>query len=284
MKVLVTGAGGMVGQAVVAHLQAHGDEVFPHTHQTLDITDAGAVGECFERESPEVVINCAAWTDVDGCESDHRRAYAVNTRGPETLAYYSRIVKASLITLSTDYVFDGEKEGFYTQRDDPNPKSVYGSVKLNGERNAQAVCARTIVVRTGWVFGPGGRNFLSTVIERARRNEPLTAISDAYGTPTYSKDLAARLRELAELDLPGLYHVVNGGEGTSFEEFARVALRAGGCESATIQSVSVDSLSRPAPRPRNSRLRCLVSEAIGLKPLPHWQEAVSDFAALTQHQ
>lgn len=281
MKVLVAGAKGMVGQAVVSHLTAHGDEVFAHHHQSLDITDPGAVKTCLERELPEVVINCAAWTDVDGCESDHGRAYAVNTRGPETLAYYSRIIKASFITLSTDYVFDGEKEGFYTQRDDPNPKSVYGGVKLNGERNAQAVCARTIVARTGWVFGPGGRNFLSTVIERARRGESLTAIHDAYGTPTYSKHLAARLRELAVLDLPGLYHVVNGGEGTSFEEFARVALEAGGCASATLQSVSMDSLSRPAPRPRNSRLRCLVSEAIGLKPLPHWQEAVRDFAGLT---
>lgn len=281
MKVLVAGAGGMVGQAVVAHLKAHGDEVFAHHHESLDITDPGAIKTCFERERPEVVINCAAWTDVDGCERDHRRAYAVNTRGPEQLAYYSRIIKASFITLSTDYVFDGEKEGFYTQRDDPNPKSVYGSVKLNGERNAQAACARTIVVRTGWVFGPGGRNFLSTIIEKARHGLPLTAIRDAYGTPTYSKDLAARLYDLAQLDLPGLYHVVNSGEGASFEEFARVALEAGGCESATIQSISMDSLSRPAPRPRNSRLRCLISEAIGLKPLPHWQEAVRDFAGVT---
>ena len=282
MKVLVAGASGMVGQAVVAHLQAQGDEVFPHNHKSLDITDIGAVKACLERELPEVVINCAAWTDVDGCESDPARAYKVNTRGPETLAYYSRIIKASLLTLSTDYVFDGEKEGFYTQRDDPNPKSVYGSVKLNGERNAQAASARTIIVRTGWVFGPGGRNFLSTVIERGRRGERLTAIHDAYGTPTYTKHLAARLRELAQLDLPGLYHVVNSGEGTSFEEFARFALDAGGCVGAIVQSVSMDSLSRPAPRPRNSRLRCLISEALGLKPLPHWKEAVSEFAAFTQ--
>jgi dTDP-4-dehydrorhamnose reductase len=284
LKVLVTGAHGMVGQAVVKYFKARSDEVFAHDHRSLDITDAARIEACFESERPEVVINCAAWTDVDGCESDSKRAYEVNARAPERLAAYSRRINALFITISTDYVFDGAKEGFYTQRDDPDPKSVYGASKLEGERRASAASARTIVVRTGWVFGLGGRNFLSTIIERARRGLPLTAISDAYGTPTYSKDLAARLYELAELDLPVLYHVVNGGEGTSFEEFARFALEAGGCESATLQSVSMDSLRRPAPRPRNSRLRCLVSEAIGLKPLPHWKDAVSDFAASTQHQ
>jgi dTDP-4-dehydrorhamnose reductase len=274
----------MLGQAVVEYFEAQRDEVFAHDHRSLDITDEARVEACFERERPEVVINCAAWTDVDGCESDAVRAYEVNARAPERLAAQSRRIRASFITISTDYVFDGAKEGFYTQRDDPDPKSVYGASKLEGERRALAASARTIVVRTGWVFGPGGRNFLSTVIERARRNEPLTAICDAYGTPTYSKHLAARLRELAALDLPGLYHVVNSGEGTSFEEFARVALEAGGCRSAAIRSVSMDSLSRPAPRPRNSRLRCLVSEAIGLKALPDWRDAVSHFAAITQHQ
>jgi dTDP-4-dehydrorhamnose reductase len=270
----------MVGQAVAAHFKAQGDEVFAHDRLSLDITDGASVEACFEREIPEVVVNCAAWTDVDGCEFDHARAYEVNSHAPERLALNSRRIGASLITISTDYVFDGTKEGFYTQRDDPNPTSVYAASKLDGERRAQAASARTIVVRTGWVFGTGGRNFLSTVIERARRGEDFVAIRDAYGTPTYAKDLAARLRELAERDLPGLYHVVGGGEGASFEEFARVALEAAGVERCAIQGVSMDSLSRPAPRPRNSRLRCLVSAAIGLQPLPHWQDALGDFAAI----
>ena len=280
MRVLVAGARGMVGQALVEYLKAHGDHVFAHDHRSLDITDAEALEACFEQERPEVVINCAAWTDVDGCELDHLKAERVNARGPELLAINSRRVGASLVTISTDYVFDGTKDGFYTQRDDPNPESFYGVSKLDGERRASAANARTIVVRTGWIFGVGGRNFLSTVIERARQGQQLSAIRDAFGTPTYSKDLAARLRELAGLDLPGVYHVVNSGEGTSYEGFARVALEAGGCDSATIESVSMDSLSRPAPRPRNSRLRCLVSEAIGLKPLPGWRDALTDFASV----
>jgi dTDP-4-dehydrorhamnose reductase len=279
MKVLVTGAGGMVGRAVVEHLAAQADEVSAHTHQSLDIADERAVISAVERERPEVIINCAAWTDVDGCEQDRERAFAANARGPEILAKGARHVQAGLVTISTDYVFDGAKDGFYTQRDEPNPTSVYGAAKLDGERRAQSACARTIVVRTGWIFGRGGRNFLSRVIELAAQNGHLKAISDAWGTPTYAADLAKRLRRLAELDLPGIYHVVNSGEGASYEEFARRALAAAGQEQAPIESVLTDSLRRPAPRPRNSRLRCVLSEAIGLEPLPDWQLALQEFVA-----
>jgi dTDP-4-dehydrorhamnose reductase len=275
---MVIGAGGMVGHAVVDLCSARGDEVIAHTHQTLDITDAEAVGAAFKHDAPEVVINCAAWTDVDGCQLDPQRAHEVNARAVETLAINSRNCRASFITISTDFVFDGTKDGFYTQRDDPNPLSIYGVSKLQGERAAQVAYARTIVVRTGWIYGTGGRNFLSSIIERARRGEHLKVISDAYGTPTYAADLASRLRELAQLDLPGVYHVVNRGEGASYEDFTIAALKAADCEAAEIEIVSMDTLQRPAPRPRNSRLRCLLSEAIGLAPLPHWESALKVFA------
>ena len=279
MKVLVTGANGMVGRATIKHCAARGDEVFAHDHQSLDITDEANVRETFARERPDAVINCAAWTDVDACESDAERAYRVNARAPELLAASCRRVGAALVTISTDYIFDGTKEGFYTQRDDPNPASVYGAAKLQGERLAQAASARTTVVRTGWIFGRGGTNFLATVIERARRGERLKAISDMYGTPTYAKDLAVRLRALAELDLPGVYHVINGGAGTSFEEFARAAVEVSGCKGVELECVSASSLRRSAPRPINSCLRCLISEAVGLAPMRDWREALADFAA-----
>jgi dTDP-4-dehydrorhamnose reductase len=268
----------MMGRAVIEHCARLGDDVLAHNRHSLDITNRAHVGEIFRRDRPEVVINCAAWTDVDGCESDPERAFAVNARGVETLAASSREQAARFITISTDFVFDGTKKGFYTQRDDPNPLSVYGNSKLQGERAAQLAYARTVVVRTGWIFGTGGRNFLSVVIERARRGEPLKAISDAYGTPTFALDLAARLRELAQLDLPGIYHVVNGGAGASYEEFTRAALRVARCQAAKIESVSMDTLHRPAPRPRNSRLRCLLSEAVGLPALPGWESALAVFA------
>jgi dTDP-4-dehydrorhamnose reductase len=276
----VTGAGGMVGRAVVEYCGSLGDLVFPHNHQSLDITNFEHLIQVLQRDRPEALINCAAWTDVDGCERDKERAFAANAHGPENLAKASSEIGALPITISTDYVFDGEKEGFYTQRDQPSPQSVYGVAKLEGERRAQSACARTIVVRTGFVFGPGGTNFLSTIVERASRGEKLKAIADSYGTPTYSRDLAVRLRELAQLDLPGIFQVVNAGQGASYEAFARSALDFAGYSSTNLESVATDSLQRSAPRPRNSRLRCLLSEAIGLTPLPVWTDSLKDFVTL----
>lgn len=279
MRVLVTGAGGMVGRAVCEHCIAAGDQVLAYDHKTLDISDRDRVRQVFQNDRPEVVINCAAWTDVDGCEIDREHAFAANARGPENLATASREIEAGLVTISTDYVFDGRKQGFYTQRDEPNPVSIYGASKLEGERKAQLANARTIVVRTGFIFGRGGRNFLSTVVESARREGPLKAIGDAWGTPTYAPDLASRLREVANLDLPGVFHVVNSGLGASYEEFARAALEAAGCDQTKVETITMESLNRPAPRPSNSRLRCLISEAIGLAPLPHWRDALPGFVA-----
>lgn len=276
-KILITGAGGLVGKASIEHCLANGDQVVGFDHQSLDIGEFGKVEAVIASERPDAVINCAAWTDVDGCESDPAKAERVNAVGPENLARACRHASAVLLTISTDYVFDGVKEGFYTQRDQPRPLNVYGRFKLEGERISQAEHARTIVVRSGYIFGPGGRNFLSTVVERAKRGEKLKAIDDCWGTPTYARDLAVRLRELVELDLPGVFHVVSAGEGASFETFTREAIKLARCEPALVEPVSMDSLPRPAPRPRNSKMKCLLSEAIGLPPLPHWQEGLAHF-------
>ena len=276
MKVLVTGSAGLVGRAVSEHCASEGDNVFAFDHRSLDISDAAVVSATFNQTKPELVINCAAWTDVDGCESDAAHAERANALGPELLANACREIDALLITISTDYVFDGTKQDFYTQRDQPNPLSVYGQSKLAGERRAQATWARTIVIRSGYIFGNNGTNFLSTVLARAARNEPLKAISDMVGTPTYAPDLARRLRELAVLDLPGIFHVVNGGNGASFETFARTTLEIAGL-STPLETVSVEDLHRPAPRPRDSRLRCLWSEHLSLTPMRHWTDALHSF-------
>lgn len=286
MKILIAGANGMVGRACTVHGATLSHEIHAHTRRTLDIADSSNVREVFERERPDAVINCAAWTDVDGCEKDAARAFLQNAEAVENLAVCCRTVGASLITISTDYVFDGTKEGFYTQRDDPNPQSIYGVAKLDGERRAAAVNARTMIVRSGWIFGAHGRNFLSKVVPYARDAEQagkrLQAINNSFGTPTFADDLAARLFELAERDLPGFYHVTNAGAGASFYEFARHAFDAAQLQDVQIDAVSMDDLNRPAPRPRNSRMRCLLSEAIGLAPLPHWEDALRRFINLSR--
>jgi dTDP-4-dehydrorhamnose reductase len=277
---MVTGAGGLVGRAVVSHCTSQGDRISALDHRGLDIADESKVDAVFDRERPDVVINCGAWTDVDGCELAPERAQNVNARGPELLALGCRRAGALLITISTDYVFDGEKDGFYTQRDQPNPQSVYAVSKLEGERRAQLAWARTIIVRSGYIFGTDGKNFLSSILGRARRGERLLAINDMFGTPTYAPHLAGQIHRLAQLDLPGTYHLVNAGEGCTFEGFARTAFEIANLDPGLLESVSMKALKRPAPRPRNSKLRCLLSEAIGLNPLPSWQDALRDFASV----
>ena len=262
---------------MVSHAIAKGEPVAAYNHTELDITDEAAIDKAFHSSCPDVVINCAAWTDVDGCEFDHERAIAANARGPELLALACRDADALLITISTDYVFDGTKDGFYTQLDQPNPISVYGESKLAGEVRAKAAWDRTVIVRSGYIFGPGGTNFLSTLISRARQGERLTAISDMAGTPTFSIDLAARIYDFACLNHPEIYHVVNDGDGVTFAGFALKALEMAGLNAELVSPISLESLARPAKRPRNSRLRCLVSDELGLKPLPLWQEALARF-------
>ena len=277
MRVLITGAKGLVGSALHRHCAAGGDEVLAYDHAGLDISIADEVQRCVRNDRPEVVINCAAWTDVDGCERNPDKAYAVNAFGPENLARASREVEAEFVTISTDYVFDGEKGAPYTQEDKPRPISVYGEAKLDGERRSQREYDRTLIVRTGFIFGMGGKNFLSRVVDLAREGKQLFAISDATGTPTYARDLAARLRELAVLGRPGIFHVVNAGPGATYEQFSRAALRFAGLDDAILKVVSMKSLTRPAPRPIDSRLECLLSKVIGLPDLPAWEDGLRRF-------
>lgn len=279
MKILITGAAGLVGRALTSYCMARGDLVFALNRTDLDIADKQSVEIVLSRARPEVVINCAAWTDVDGCELDPVRATRANADGPAFLALACTNIGALFITISTDYVFDGKKEGFYTQRDQPRPQSVYAVSKLDGERRAQTASARTIVVRSGYIFGSGGKNFLSTVLTRARRGERLRVITDCTGTPTYAVDLAEQLYRLAQIDLPGIYHIVNSGGGASFESFARALFAAANLDDRLLEPIKLDDFKRPATRPRNSKLRCLLSEAIKLQVLPCLDDAIHRFVA-----
>jgi dTDP-4-dehydrorhamnose reductase len=277
MKILITGANGMVARATIDYCRRAGDEVVAVTRQQLDISDRSAVFDFFESEKPEAVINCAAYTDVDGAQSDADACYKANAFGVENLALTSKKIDAAFVTISTDYVFDGLKSDFYTQRDTPNPRGVYAESKLDGEIRARNAYARSIIVRSGWIYGAGGTNFLSVMHRLLAEGKTIKAIFDSYGTPTYAVDLARRLRELAELDLPGVYHVTNSGNGTSYEGFAREVCEIRDFDVALLESVSVSDLKRPAPRPVSSKLACLISEKLGLAPLQNWEKALAEF-------
>lgn len=277
MKVLITGANGMVARACIKHCQSIGDEIVALTRQELDIGDAQQIEEVFEREKLEAVINCAAFTDVDGAESKREASFQANAIGVGNLAAAAKKFDAAFVTISTDYVFDGANLGFYTQRDTPQPISFYGESKLEGEIRARNAYARTIIVRSGWIYGENGTNFLSVMNKLLADGKPIKVIANAYGTPTYANDLAVRLRELAVLDLPGIYHVTNAGAGTSYAGFARQVAAIKGYDQTLITDVSGSDLQRPAPRPVSSKLACLFSEKLGLAPLPDWEKSLAEF-------
>lgn len=277
MKILVTGANGMVAGSVIRQSLAAGDDVIGLSRESLDIADRKAVFDSILTYRPDAVINCAAFTDVDGAEAAPERAFAVNESGVRNLAAATATAGCVFVTISTDYIFDGQKSGFYTQRDLPAPLGVYGKSKRAGEIAAFSENAASIIVRSGWIFGLGGKNFLSKIPDFFRNQTPFTAIADAFGTPTYSEDLADRLRELAAAALPGVYHITNAGPGTSYFGFAEAVRNAMNTDAESPEPIKSASLNRPAPRPLNSRLACLISEKLGFPPMPDWQDAIRRF-------
>ncbi|HEY2867663.1 MAG TPA: dTDP-4-dehydrorhamnose reductase [Pyrinomonadaceae bacterium] len=279
MKILVTGANGMVARATTEYCLSIGDNVIALPRRDLDISDSVAVDNTVDEIRPDALLNCAAYTNVDGAETEKQLAYDVNATGVENLAAACRKFDSRFITISTDYVFDGANPGFYTQRDNPEPRGVYATTKRYGEILARNTYARSIIVRSGWIFGRGGTNFLSVVHDLLAEGKSIKAISDTYGTPTYADDLARRLRELAELDLPCTYHVTNSGNGTSYLGFVEKVCEIGGFDRDLVDPVSKNDLSRPAPRPTSSKLACLFSERLGLSPLPSWEDGLARFLA-----
>jgi dTDP-4-dehydrorhamnose reductase len=273
---LITGAGGLLGRSLGSLLGGSGWRVVALTRARLDITSEDRVRAAIETYRPDVVFNCAATPDVDRCEREPEMAYEVNEQGPRWLARYAGRAGAEMVHVSTDYVFDGAKEGFYTQEDTPNPLSVYARSKLAGEMAVREEAERFYIIRSSWIFGAGGKNFGSRVIELARAGARLKGVTDQISIPTYAPDLARRIEEIVNLRAHGLYQVTNTGP-TSWYEFARLALDRAGLGGVEVQPVTRAELQQVAPRPRNSAMRCLVSEKLGLAPLGHWRDSLADF-------
>jgi dTDP-4-dehydrorhamnose reductase len=277
MKILITGANGMVARAAIAHCRQIGDEVFALTRQELNIADSDVVSDWFQSERPNAVLNCAAYTDVDGAESDPEASRLANTVGVENLAAASKFFGTRFVTISTDYVFDGENGGFYTEESTPNPRGVYAITKYEGEVAAARANPESVIVRSGWIYGKGGTNFLSVMHSLLGQGKRIKAIGDAFGTPTFANDLARRLRELSETNASGIFHVTNSGEGTSYFNFAETICEIGGYDKELIERVSNDDLKRPAPRPVSSKLGSVRMDKLGLDPLPEWKTALAHF-------
>lgn len=246
MRVLVTGAGGQLGREVVDACSAAGDEVVACDHAVLDVSDRDQVLQVVVAAAPDAVVHAAAWTDVDGCETDPERAYKVNALGTRHVAEGARLVGARICYVSTDYVFDGTAGRAYHEWDATNPLSVYGRSKLAGET---VLGPGDTVVRTSWVCGRHGRNFLKTVLTRAAQGQPLSVVDDQYGCPTFADDLAAMIRTLVVARLPGLFHVTNQGP-TTWYQFARDAVEAAGYDTALVTPVTTAEMAPPRPAPR----------------------------------
>jgi dTDP-4-dehydrorhamnose reductase len=260
--VLILGAGGMLGRDLTAAFS--GARLCGH--KDLDITDEAAVKAYILDAKPDLVINAAAYTDVDGCEDDHGRAFAVNGDAPGYIAAACHEVGARLIHYSTDYVFDGSKTE-YMESDEPNPINVYGASKLLGEQNIAREMDNYLIIRTSWLFGRHGKNFVDTIRHLSRTNETVRVVTDQVGKPTYTMDLARKTAEIAECP-PGIYHVTNDGV-CSWYEFARAF-------APNVVPCSSDEFPRKARRPAYS---VLVNTKTS--PLRHWKEALEEYLNTT---
>lgn len=223
---------------------------------------------------PAWVVHAAAWTDVDGCERDPERADLVNGEGTRRVAEACRACGAVLVYLSTDYVFDGRKGAPYVETDPVSPLSAYARSKVAGEEAVRAVSPRWAIVRTAWLFGVSGKNFVKTIVEKAAAGGPLRVVDDQVGSPTYARDLAAAIACLASRGLSGTYHVTNAGS-CSWYEFTRAILTEAGMPHVPVAPMTTAELGRPAARPAFSVLANHAWAGAGLRPLRPWREALS---------
>ena len=273
MKLLVTGAGGQLGTELVQLAERSGDEVVACDRAQLDVGDRDAVYGAILSVRPDVVVHAGAWTAVDACERDPDRAWRDNALAARWVADASRRAGAHLVHLSTDYVFDGTKDGPYVEWDTPAPLGVYGRSKLGGELEVHAHAPGATIVRTSWVCGAHGRNMLRTVLALRAEGKDLAFVDDQLGCPTFTADLASAIRRLAAGRVPGLLHVTNQG-AVSWFELVQAILELSGDDPGAVRPVPTAEMPRPAPRPANSVLGDVAWRALGFEPLPHYRDAL----------
>jgi dTDP-4-dehydrorhamnose reductase len=275
LKILVSGSKGMLGTDLVRVLEPS-HTVTGVDLEELDITDRRAVARQVDTLAPDVLINVAAYTDVDRSEEQEEAAFQVNAEGPANLALACRTVGIPLVHVSTDYVFDGRGQRPYSEEDPPNPLGVYGRSKLEGEKRVHEILPEACLVRTAWLYGKGGKNFVKAILDQAGRKDLLRVVHDQRGSPTYTHDLALALRAAAERGLKGTFHVTNQG-ACSWLEFAEKILELAEMRTVKVEPITTEELGRPAPRPANSVLDCGKFEKAAGMRMRSWSEALKDY-------
>lgn len=281
MKVLITGAQGQLGQDVVAICSQAGFEVVGCSRADLDITDEAQCLQVVTGHRPDCIIHCAAYTAVDAAESDIDGAFLVNAIGTRNVAMAAEQVGAKLVYISTDYVFNGESGKPYLEYDLVDPQTVYGKSKYAGEQMTRDFCTRWFIVRTSWVFGLHGGNFVKTMLRLGQDKPLLQVVNDQKGSPTYTVDLARFLINLITTEKYGIYHASNSGSCTWYEFtemiFTEAKKELGLSIAATLQPCSTEQFPRPAKRPSNSVMEHLAIRVNGLEDLPHWKDGLRRF-------
>jgi dTDP-4-dehydrorhamnose reductase len=275
MRIVVTGAMGQLGQDLVKVLSENQHEVFSFSRDEMDVTCMDTVRKAIHESQPDSIIHTAAYTNVDQAESNEDQAYLVNAYGCRNLAIVAQEVQATLCYISTDYVFDGQGNTPYKEYDQANPLGVYGKSKFAGEELIKSLSSKYFIVRTSWVYGLYGNNFVKTMLRLAQEKEELSVVSDQIGSPTYTVDLAHFLACLIQTEKYGIYHASNTGT-CSWYEFAKAIF-----EEANIQinvlPVTTKEFPRPAPRPEYSVMDHLAIRANGLEDLRHWRAGLIEF-------
>ncbi|GAB7389184.1 dTDP-4-dehydrorhamnose reductase [Bacillaceae bacterium] len=274
-KVLVTGANGQLGKDMVEVLLQRGYECIGCGRNQLDITDMEMVKEVVQSIRPDVIIHAAAYTKVDVAESEPEKAFLVNAWGTRNMSVAAESIGAKLVYISTDYVFNGNATMPYQEFSPTAPINVYGASKLAGEQMVRDFHTRFFIVRTSWVYGRYGQNFVKTMLDLAKKNQTLKVVHDQIGSPTYTVDLAKKIEELIRTDRYGIYHISNSGQ-CSWYKFAKSIFKIAEIE-VDVQPVATSDFPRPAKRPAYSVLDHMALRLNGFSPMRKWEEALHEF-------
>lgn len=275
MRILLLGCTGMLGYELASRLGGE-NELVGLSSREIDITDFASLKKIMQELRPQLVINAAAYTDVDGAEKDKNLAFAVNAEGVRNIALTAREIHCPVVHFGTDYIFDGSKGNPYREEDEANPLNVYGQSKLAGEKYLMEITDNYLLIRTAWLYGKKRKNFVKTIITKAKREKVLSVVDDQIGSPTYAFDLAGAVSLLIKKRAIGIYHVVNSG-ACSWFDFALAIVRSIGLDNVEIMPVKSKDYPRPARRPSYSVLDCSRFSFLTGFTMRSWEDALKDF-------